>query len=115
NKLAGNEREMLLILRPAQAGGQFEIGRDIVIGLAERCVGIENVRVLAAKIIVTIAVQAADRIGIDIDAGIDRRLAAAFCGIVIFEAAITREAAAVVGYADHPGTTREFGKVATPA
>ena len=59
---------MLLIVRPAQSAGQFQIGRDIVIGLAKTGIGIQHIRILAEEIIVTLIVQLRDRIGIDIAA-----------------------------------------------
>ena len=45
---------MLLVVGPAQAAGQFQIRRDVVIGLAEPGIGIEHVRILAQEIIVAL-------------------------------------------------------------
>ena len=63
DKLAGNIDEMLLIFGPAQAGRQFQIGEDIVIGLAERGIGIERIGILAEKIIVTFIVELVSGLG----------------------------------------------------
>jgi hypothetical protein len=65
---ARNVDKMLLVFRPASARRQFEIVRDVVIGLAERRVGIEHIGVLAYEIVVPLIVEAADRIGIDVSA-----------------------------------------------
>ena len=59
---------MLLVLRPADAAGQFQVGRDIVIGLTESGIGIQDIGILAQKIIVPLIVEAAERIGVDIKA-----------------------------------------------
>src|SRR6185312_10867829 len=101
---------MLLVLRPAQAAGEFQIVRDVIISLAKRGVGIERVGILATEVIVTVAIEAADRIGIDIDALIDRRFAAAVRGIIVFETAVTAETFAAIGYARNPWSARSIAR-----
>ena len=59
---------MLLVVGPAHAAGQLQIVGDVVIGLAEPRIGIQRIGILAEEIIVTLIVEAGDRIGIDIDA-----------------------------------------------
>ncbi len=105
---------MLLIFRPAQAGGQFQVLQNVVIALAERGIGIEDVRILAEKIVVTVAVQARNRIGVHIGAGVDFRLATAQRWVLIFESAVAGQAFVIVGYARCPegpaGPASTFGK-----
>ncbi len=111
-KLARNIDEMLLVLGPPQTGSEFQGLEDVVIGLAEGGIGIERVGVLAKKVIVPLIVEAADWIGIDIDASIHLRLAAAQRRIMIFEAAITGETLVIVCDIDiprHPARVRRVG------
>src|SRR6185312_636588 len=69
-QLAWNFREMLSVFRPSQASGQFQVGQHIVVRFSKCGVGVQNVRILAAEIIVTVAVYAIDRIRIDISTSI---------------------------------------------
>ena len=64
---------MLLVVRPAQTAGQFQILRDVVIGLTEARIGIQHIGILAQEIIVAFIVEAGERIGIDIGACIVTR------------------------------------------
>src|SRR6185437_7094485 len=57
-KLAWNFHEMLLIVRPTQTARQFQIGRDVVIRLAESRIRVERVGILAEEIVVPLPVQA---------------------------------------------------------
>src|SRR3546814_12746039 len=67
-QLAGHRREDLFIARIAKSRRQLQIGIDIVIGLTERGVGVEGVGIGTAEIIVPVALDGLDRIGVDIDA-----------------------------------------------
>ena len=55
---------MLLVIRPAQSAGQFEIVEDIVIDLAESGIGIEHIWILTEEIIVPLIVQIIDGTGV---------------------------------------------------
>lgn len=57
---------MFLVVGETQSCGQFEIGLNVVISLAETGIGVERIRILAQEIIVPFIVQPRDRIGIDI-------------------------------------------------
>ena len=59
---------MLHVVGPAQATGQFHIGRDLIVDLAKSRPGIQPVGIFAAEIIVALAVYLAERIGINVGA-----------------------------------------------
>ena len=58
---------MFLIVGPAQAAREFQIRRDVVIGFTETGIGIQHIGILAQEVIVTFIVEAADRVGIDVE------------------------------------------------
>ena len=95
---------MLLIFRPAQTGRQLQIAEDIVIGLAERGIGIQRIGILAQKIIVPLIVQMRDRVGIDIGASVCR--GAVLCGANGFTSTNPPgKTFAIVGNAGNPWRT----------
>ncbi len=65
--ISGNEQfarnigEMLLVLRPAQTGRELQIAEDVVVNLAEPCIGIQRIGILAQEVIVSLVVEAAER------------------------------------------------------
>ena len=63
---------MLLIVGPTQTRRQFHVFEDVIISFAKGGVRIQSVRILAQEIIVPLAIQAGDRIGIDIGASTGR-------------------------------------------
>ncbi len=73
---------------------------NVIIALAKGRIGIERVGILTQEIVVAIVVEAADRIGIDIDACTYRRLSAAECRISVSKPALRFQTFVLVG---HPG------------
>src|SRR3546814_14182438 len=67
-ELARHRREDLYMARMAKARRQLQVGIDVVIGRTERGVGVEGVGIGTAEIIVPVAIDGLDRIGVDIDA-----------------------------------------------
>ncbi len=105
-ELAWYQGEMLLILGPAQTAGQLEIIGDLVIGFAEQRIRVQAIWVLAEKIIVTLVVEAGERIGIEIDARRISRRIERLAGIGILIAALpierTDQALMTIGHARLP-------------
>src|SRR6185312_14273906 len=61
--------EPLIVIRPAQSSGELHLWCDLIIGLAKPCKGVKTIRILAAEVIVTLPIERADRVGIDISSG----------------------------------------------
>src|SRR5580692_4959594 len=64
----GNFCEAFLIVGPAQTASELYVRQHLIIDLAETSIGVQAIRIFAAEIIVTVAVDLAQRIGIDIGA-----------------------------------------------
>ena len=60
---------MFLVFRPPQTRRQFQVAEHIVIAFAERGIGLQQIGILAQKVIVAVVVEVRNRIRINISAG----------------------------------------------